>query len=355
MEPLRLYLASQFNVASEKWELLQQSRLAAALAAGSQRLYQARQYRLGRLASGVEDTKFFEQIRKLFQPGLWTILPPKCLTVSFRSLLFRAISREGCSFERTLAPFHRSLPIKIFGLLADPTGTAEELGALPPCMWDAWSSDLIAGYSRMDDPMILHILFAIAVLVWVDISTIEAKHASVRRLATALSVQCPAIDFGYLSSLFFLGDVRRRRRPLVQVVDPQKKKLSRPNGRGRVRKTIMQRPASNLGPKGRRGGGAWRGWVRLRRAGQVGRGSLADLAVHYHIAKAARTPEYLRALEMGKAATLAGRGNAPGASSSAFGPTQRSLAARRQDALVRHALTHVQQGRVFDSSLAAIA
>eukprot|EP00959_Pyramimonas_sp_CCMP1952_P150011 3139032-Pyramimonas_sp.AAC.1 len=69
----------------------------------------------------------------------------------------------------------------------------------------------------MDDPLVLHSLFAIAVLAWVDISTIEAKHASMRRSATAWSAQCPAVDFGYLSSLVFLGDARRRRRPLARI------------------------------------------------------------------------------------------------------------------------------------------
>lgn len=208
MEPLRERMGALFREASAEWEREQECRAAAAMKEGRTD-FGVRQYRLSIAACGRHDQRFKQQVHTLWsEPAMWQLLPDRCLNLSFRSLAFRSLSKLACSHKQLLAWPNERFPIRMFALLEQPD-LAESMRAAPDCLLDAWSAQL-----RRDDPSLCGATFRLKLLLcaamsWKDISSIEARHASIRRLLYT-SPQTHSMSFADLASQWLLMQARTR-------------------------------------------------------------------------------------------------------------------------------------------------
>lgn len=208
MEPLRQLLASQFRVSSQAWEDEQRSRAAAAVTSGAPGV---RQYRLSLAAQGEDEARVFAKLNDLWtEPAMWSVMPWQAHTVAFRALAFRMISKAGCVVRQLLDFPHKSFPVRLFTLLADPTEAAK-LAAAPECMLDPWSLRMKKMHPGFEGPELRHKLELIALLLPKDTSQIEARHATVRRLLKGASLQTHPQALAELSSNWCCLQYRRRR------------------------------------------------------------------------------------------------------------------------------------------------
>lgn len=208
VEPLRRLLTSQFAVAGEAWDDEQLFRVVDSAAAGRHD-WSVREFRLTIAACGDEEQAFFDQLRLLRgEVALWSTMPVEAFTVKFRALAFKMISRSGCCVAELLQHPHRQMPYQLFALLRHPE-RASELLELPDCRWDAWSRQLRELHPDLCDEACLQKLAIIAHQLWTDISRVESKHASIRRLLTVSSVQTHQQSLEDLSSQWVFLQARK--------------------------------------------------------------------------------------------------------------------------------------------------
>lgn len=208
MEPLRRLLANQFRVAGVEWERDQLKATLDALHRG-EASWGAREYRLGIAASCADEDRFFMCLNMLFvSPELWQAMPTEGFTVKFRALTFKLLSRLGCGVLDMLKHPHEQLPYKLFELLHKPEASAELL-QIPDCMWDEWSLSLRRAHPSLEGEEFLAKLSFVGHLAWKDISALESRHASVRRLVHSASVQTHRQSFPELSAQWCFLQARK--------------------------------------------------------------------------------------------------------------------------------------------------
>ena len=210
MEPLRHLLARQFEVAGQSWERRQQAKVAQALSQGLPGIG-AREYALELAASCKEEERVFEQTVLLFEgEALWASLSPDAFTVAFRAKAFSCIARMACAVKQLLHHPHRQAPFQTFRLLSEPD-IADSLLETPPCRLDAWTRSLIEHHPTLRGQECLSKVEAVACVQRKDTSNIEAKHASIRRLVTAASVQTHQASMADVSAEYCCLQFRKRR------------------------------------------------------------------------------------------------------------------------------------------------
>lgn len=223
MEPLRQLLARHFHTASEEWDLEQLKCVLDARAEGKEG-WGMRDFRLRLAASCADEQKFFEQLQVAFQHAdMWSVLPHDALNFEFRALTFKVLSRMGCCVHELLRHPHEQLPYQLFLLLWEPD-LAESLLAKPACLWDAWSSKMRSEHPSLIGEDFMAKLGLIALMHWKDISRIEAKHASVRRLLFLASTHTHALSLEELSGQWCFLQVRRRTRRSTIVLQGDRPK-----------------------------------------------------------------------------------------------------------------------------------
>ena len=154
----------------------------------------------------------------------------------------------------------------------------------------------------------------------VDISKVESKHATVRRLLTILSTQTWGADLSYVSALWVLLQQRRANALRADARGRKNKRGAMPP-RTYSRVQVGKAKAKRV-PRG----GTYRAFVRLTTKGARGRPDLAKVADEYRRHTRAHDVLYQRAARLGRAASWAGRFCSRSASS--FGP--RTLDERRK-------------------------
>ena len=273
MEPTRVYMRKQFDRASEEWEFRQEAEHAAALFQGRPR--QAAR-RISSVASGEDDRAFLLRLDAMRTPhGLWSVMSPSYRTVAMRARAFRMLSRMGCAFEKILGSRHRRTPYLTF-LAPHSAATRERirrLGATSPCMLDPWTKGLLEKHPQFDTPELFATLDLVAKLLRVDISHIESRHASIRRVLTVRSTQTWSLPIAELSALFMFITHRTHVRPsfLNKTKRGAERSMAKPQGRsarakqpgtrGTLGKSRKQKKSE--APTQRVGfGGAWRKWMR---------------------------------------------------------------------------------------------
>ena len=209
MEPLRVLLTSQLDMAADVWEVREQSKVAKAMKAG-QPTEGSRKYRLSIAADLELEGRCYQQLSIAFnEERLWRILPECCYTFEFRALTFRVLSRIGCLVEYYLRSRHREWPFAIFRLLRAPAAAPEVLAQKPcPVRMDAWSASMLREHPTLSGPTFAAKLTLIATMAFTDISRIEARHAALRRHLVGKSVQCPTLSVANLGSLWVTQQVR---------------------------------------------------------------------------------------------------------------------------------------------------
>ena len=306
MEPLRQYLGKQFERASDAWEFKERAQLAEALKAGEQR---KRRFRVVEVAQGADDEQFMQSLRLLFDcKNLWSPMPQVSQTVTMRALAFRTLSRQCCAFNKLLKSRRQKFPFQTFRLLADP-GLAAGFRDAPECSLDRWTKSVREAWPSLEGPELQQTLYSIAILLRVDISHIESRHASVRRFLTAGSVQTHAMAMPFLSALWTFQQHRTSHTYHGSRFGVRQKTHKRPGTRAKAKAKASARRKTNAGDRvQRRGfGGAWRAWVRRYCNGPFRQWDLAAESRRYQAAKRARAPEYLEAERVGKEAAQLGR------------------------------------------------
>ena len=98
------------------------------------------------------------------------------------------LSRGACALEHNLGSIRRKPPYLLFGLLGNPSQAAEvaeQLTQLKPCQMDTitkWFLDAYPTAEQLNSPESLAICHAIAAMTSVDVTEVECRHASIRRL-----------------------------------------------------------------------------------------------------------------------------------------------------------------------------
>ena len=296
LEPMRQYMAVQFERASEKWVKAQEAKMAMASLAGNAS-WHSRQYRVAELASGEADVSFRAKSQLLLkEPGLWQIVPPHFHTVSMRCLAFRLVSRMICSHHLLLASAHKRFPARMFLLLRD-ADLADELKHVPSCVLGTWATNLRLRFPELQGDEFWVILAEAASGTAVDTSQIEAKHATVRRLLVAGSHQTHTMDQPVLSAKWLLSQHRIGRAKRSGKAGASKK-VRRGNGKKKSRAPKMTKRGKE---RRRPRAGTWRAFVRLTTAmKKLGhRPNLRDIGAEYRDHKRARTALYLKAMALG--------------------------------------------------------
>ena len=224
MEPLRALHRKQFSVASDDWEMAQRAKALRAAKLGKTG-FGVRDYRLCLAAKGDDERHFVESLNLLLGPSpLWSLVPINSYTVAFSSLAFRLLSRAGCVIHDLLTHRHQKFPFKMFRLLGEPH-LAEEFSQVPPCLMDEWSLDMLASHPTLSGPDFQHKLLLVCLMGWKDISPVEARHATVRRLLNMASLQTRPQVLSDLSANWCALQARRRFQRSSPTLPGQSKKV----------------------------------------------------------------------------------------------------------------------------------
>lgn len=224
MEPLRQLHRRQFEVASDGWEMAQRAQALRASKVGKTG-FGMRDYRLCVAASGKDEKRFFDTLGALLGPSpIWSTLPIASYTVAFSSLAFRLISRAGCAIHELLAHRHQKFPFQLFRLLHEPE-LAQELSEVPPCLMDEFSLDMKAAHPTLSGPDFQHKLGLVCLMGWKDISQVEARHATVRRLLKMASLQTRPQVLSDLSGSWCALQARKRFQRSMPTLPGKSKKV----------------------------------------------------------------------------------------------------------------------------------
>ena len=79
---------------------------------------------------------------------------------------------------------------------------------MPKCLLDSWTKKLKALYPSLEGDEFLYVLETIAKLLKVDITNVESRHASVRRMLVSRSTQTHPMSFGDLSGQWLFQQLR---------------------------------------------------------------------------------------------------------------------------------------------------
>ena len=211
MGPLDHMMQEQFKLASSEWETMQRAQAAKNAEVTSREQPDiVRQYRIMVAAElSIEET-FFRELMKLFQSSdPWAFIEQHCLNISFRSLIFRVLSRAGCAVHQLLRHPHSCYPYRLYKVLKNP-GCAPELEEAGTCQKDAWTNSLQARFGGFSSPAFRQCIMFQAMLVQTDISSIETKHASIRRQLVSRSTQTTTLPATTLSAEWVFQSIRSR-------------------------------------------------------------------------------------------------------------------------------------------------
>lgn len=237
IEPFRVCLAQHFELASERWEVKQRAKEASKLK-GDQGDTD-REYRVVIAAAGTLEAEFVRRVKELFfDSSLWECLPRSCFTVEFRGFVFRVLSRMGCCAEQLLALPHTSFPVRLFLLLQDDS-LAEDFAQARDCELDDFSRGFIEQFREvgLSHPDALMVLRSVAAVWRMDISNIEARHATLRRLLMS-APQTKAMSAETLSALFLCQRYAKRQ---AQVAPPRPAKVAGKKEKAKPRSTKRRR------------------------------------------------------------------------------------------------------------------
>lgn len=303
LEPLSRYLREQFRLASTDFGRKEEAKLAAAVLRG--RPLDKQKYPVTDYANGCIDRKFTKALRYAFEcEQLWQVMPPMDQTVAARALAFKMLSRSGAAIEQLLASHHRKAPWKTFLLVDGDPDLIAEMRRLPDCMLDEWSKQFRKDYPTLCCEEAQAVLRLLLVLIRADISNVECKHASLRRLVIARSIQTDPVSLDKLSAMWVFMQAAKRAGRCSNRRRRGSPRKSVAKARGRRSRRQFRREKKRGRPRQRRGfGGAWRAWVRIHCKGERLGADMATIAGEYRAAKRMRTADYAEAAGLGASIT----------------------------------------------------
>eukprot|EP00971_Amphidinium_carterae_P352911 6492770-Amphidinium_carterae.2 len=206
LQPLELLLRNYFRLAGADW---QESQVASAMKMVLEGIAPQMNVRLEVAAALELEIVFFDQMKSLyFQNHVWELLPERVATIAFNAKAFMLISRVGACVETYVANGHRKFPTKLWLLLKHPH-MAEELLSIPSCLRDPFTAATIEKFPSLNTPELFAMLRVQGFHQSVDISVVEALHASVRRQVHLRSCQTWSACLSQISSEWVLQVFRR--------------------------------------------------------------------------------------------------------------------------------------------------
>ena len=216
-----------------------------------------------------------------------------------RVLMFRLLATCGGALEQLLGS-DRGYPFRMFAAVL--SGNGRQVFDDPPCLFDELTFKLLQKYPCPDSLESLEaraVVCGLADMIVLDIAGIEARHAACRRINTVRSTQASTASFETLSGLVLTRSIMKARsdwlaaRGWSSVQKPQRRKGSSSKKPKKESKTPVHR-----------GGGAWRAFQHLQKAGF---GKQGVLSARYRRIKGADGPEFADLRELGKLGNTASR------------------------------------------------
>ena len=225
MEPLRVLMFNILDQCSEDWELQQRASVLRSLECDpGADASPGRDYMLLSAAEGSLEEEYYEALVKLFEPGAWSCVPEHSLNVSFRTLISKVLSRQGCLVEQLLRHRHRQFPVCLFKLLKTPQ-LASEFSEVSECLKDEWTLQLQRLYPTLAGDAFRQTLLLHAELMSTSIAVIESKHASVRRQLKSRSVQTWSMSASTASAEWVAQVTRKSQASLLSTSSHRTPKL----------------------------------------------------------------------------------------------------------------------------------
>lgn len=299
-EPFRVLLSTLINIGGESWQTEQLAQEARHILDGAG---STRKHRIQVAAKHELENEFNAGLHKaLFGPSAWRHLPMTSKTKETRSLVFRLLSRAGCTVECLLRLPHDIFPTRLWLALEDDA-IGEMLSQSPPCEFDSFSRAFVSKSGLVGEDARAALGF-LAHMIYLDIGSIEQRHAPLRRRTKAMA----PTNVPSASDVSAFWTLRRYR-----LMKQRYSSKEPPAEKAKVKKRIIKATG-----KAKFAGGAWRAWVRKKTKGSGQKADFRALAVAYHALDPQERAELVR---IGRAATLAGASKMQGQSS--FGPTTR--------------------------------
>ena len=334
LSPVLRVMFEFLRLASRDWELEQEAQM---LRTGS------RGYRVLEAFRGSDLARAFQDLYAVLIRTIPAI-PFRRHTRSVCVLLFRLVARVSAVLHQLLRYPRRHFPYMLFSCLSREDADIQAVRQAQPCLLDDFSEYFLRTFPQnttdeedgICGSRAQAILSLTALLALVDISNVESKHATIRRVLEASSVQTWRASLAKLSAEFAVRQNCSRREELARVllkVQVGKKRGRRPQKKEKRRK----RPADPDAPcsKSRAkkkphrsgGGGACRAFIseRLRQNRPKGV-NMAQLFRDAHKAyRATLGRDRQQYVDVGSAATLSHKSG-----NRAFGPVNRAKQGKKR-------------------------
>ena len=162
-----------FYLSGEKFEQDQQYKMSQGL---------PRSYRLSEAYLGTHVAAAFVSINASFHKTP-PALPARSMTVRMKVLMFQLLSRGAGALEYFLRSVEKGCPYILFGALANPSA-AHEFRDLRKCLWDGLVHGMmsVTPVAGLDSDVSLARLHGLALLLELDVASIECRHGSLRNL-----------------------------------------------------------------------------------------------------------------------------------------------------------------------------
>lgn len=287
--PMHRFLLSVVKAASSVFDTRQAHKVLQKVADGSSLddLMRCREWPLLMAATAKESTRCMGELAALQDTQRWQHFPEARCTWQTQHLVFKMVSRQGCSIQEAVIIPCSQFPFRLFAVLVDPSALAD---VRQSCLSsrDTWTQSFLEKHDSPELPFEGKLELVLCVLV-ARMSTVrlESLNATIRRRLIASSTQVSKPSVATVSAEFMLGKARRREFELK--FRPGSKRHD-----NRVRRTESA-AASEGQPRPRRGGGgAWRAFVSEKSRGQQ-KPDFAALGVEYNKLTKAAMKRYIDA------------------------------------------------------------
>lgn len=294
--PILKLMRDTIYLGSEEWEKQQVAKTDSS---------EDRSYRVLELALGNHFNRFFQGIEKLFHEDS-PALPPSARSCHMRNLMFRLLSRSGSAVHQLLAAGIKGSPYALFLSL---WGILMPVQGLFPCELDELTKFFIERFPGEDllCDEAQKMLSMAASLIDADITGIEVRHASLRRVNMLKSIQTWNMELQDLSADYVA-------RQMVILRETISKLSSQPPSTTKRRRGRPQKVVSHKNPKRKKRvagaslGGAWRAFLHENYHRTFLANSLAkEASLKYKQIKQQKGAEWEHYKNLGHLATLAGR------------------------------------------------
>ena len=196
MDPVCRLMHKFLHLAGQRWDKEQEFKAA---------LGQTRSYRILEAHKGQDVANLFEYLERAHH-SVPTAVPLKDMKLISRNLLFALLSRVACNLQVSLLPSRKACPVRLFSCLLG-NNEVEQFYQLRNCLHDSLTAAFVHAFpsvAEASSPTAQDILISLALLIDMDISQIESKHASARRIVMSRSLQTHGTQLDDLSADFLL-------------------------------------------------------------------------------------------------------------------------------------------------------